>query len=311
MFIYFPLLFIMEIRNLRSFVCVAETSSFSVAAERCYLTQSAISQHIKSLESALNCKLLIRNSHDITLTESGEALFTKAKEILKQVDDFKEQINAINNCITGELRIGVGSFIAPYIRKTAMAFMQRYPNVKLSVEFGKACRLNQMLREHKIDMAFTMNTAYDEEGINTEPCIPFYISAIMSKRNHLAALERVSFKDLLKHNIIMPDVSDRALATFQKYIHEDLSKLNVKAIVSSPDEALSVIDEGNLITFLPNIYLRNHPELTARPIVGLERKLMSNAHWMRDVPMKKSAQLFLDIMKEETIPYLIAIQTAV
>ena len=298
----------MELRNLRSFVLVAETSSFSVAASRCYLTQSAVSQHIKALEEELKCKLLIRNSHNITLTECGETLFAQAKEILKLSDGCIEQINALNNCITGELRIGVGSFIAPYIRRTAMTFMERYPNVKLNVEFSKACRLNQILREHKIDLAFTMNTAYDEEGIDSDFCIPFCISAIMSKRNHLAKLDRVSFKDLLKYNVIMPDVGDRVFATFQNYLHEDLSKLKVKAVVGNADEALSVIEDGNLITFLPNIYLRNYPELTARPIIGLERKLKSNAHWMRDVPMKKSAQLFIEIMKEDTVPYLTEIQ---
>lgn len=301
----------MELKHLRSFILTAETASFSVAASRCYLTQSAVSQHIKALEEELHCKLLIRSSHSITLTECGEALFAQAKEILKLSDDCTEQINALNNCVTGELRIGVGSFIAPYIRRTAMTFMERYPNVKLSVEFSKACRLNQMLREHKIDLAFTMNNAYDSEGIESSPCIPFSISAIMSKRNHLATLERVSFKDLLKHNIIMPDVGDRVFTTFQNYLHEDLSKLKVKAVVSNADEALSVIDEGNFITFLPKIYLRNYPELTARPIIGLERKLKSNAHWMRDVSMKKSAQLFLEIMKEEAVPYLTAIQDSI
>lgn len=298
----------MELRHLRSFVLVAETTSFSIAASRCYLTQSAVSQHIKSLEEELKCKLLIRNSHKITLTECGEMLFAKAKEILKLSDGCIEQIKALNNCITGELRIGVGSFIAPYIRKTSLTFMERYPNVRLSVEFSKACRLNQMLREHKIDLAFTMNTPYDSEGIESSPCIPFSVSVIMSKRNHLAKLERVSFKDLLKHNAIMPDVGERVFATFQNYIHEDLSKLKVKAIVSDADEALSVIDEGNFITFLPNIYLRNYPELTSRPIVGLEHRLISNSHWMSDIPMKKSAQLFLDILQEETVPYFKAFQ---
>ena len=136
---------VMELRNLRSFVLVAETSSFSIAASRCYLTQSAVSQHIKALEEELKCKLLIRNSHNAILTECGELLFAQAKEILKLSDDCIEQINALNNCITGELRIGVGSFIAPYIRRTAMTFMERYPNVKLSVEFSKACRQQEVI----------------------------------------------------------------------------------------------------------------------------------------------------------------------
>ena len=85
-----------------------------------------------------------------------ENIICSGKRDNKLSDDCTEQINALNNCITGELRIGVGSFIAPYIRRTDMIFMERYPNVKINVEFSKVCRLNQMLREHKIDLAFTM-----------------------------------------------------------------------------------------------------------------------------------------------------------
>lgn len=294
----------MELKHLKSFVFVADTQSFSIAATRCHVTQSAVSQHIKALEDELRCKLLIRTSHDIMLTESGTALLPRAKEILKQTEDCKEHINAINNCMTGELRIGVGSFIAPYIRKTALIFMQRYPNVRINAEFGKACRLNQMLRNHEIDIAFTMNTAFREEGIESESCILFNIYAVMSHTHPLATLKKVSFSDLLKHNVIMPDMGERVFNTFQQYMKEDLSKLRVRSIVNSPDEALSVLEDGHLVTFVPKLYLKNYPTLTARPIIGLEQQLMSNAHWMQDVPIKRSAQLFLDIMKEETVPYI-------
>lgn len=77
----------MELRHLRSFVFVAETKSFSTAATRCCVTQSAVSQHIRALEDELGCKLLIRTSHDIMLTESGTTLLPRAKEILRQTED--------------------------------------------------------------------------------------------------------------------------------------------------------------------------------------------------------------------------------
>lgn len=176
----------MELKHLRSFVFVAETGSFSIAASRCYVTQSAISQHIKALEEDLDCKLLLRTSHTITLTEFGEELLPRAKDILKQTEDCKEHINAINNCLTGELRLGVGSFIIPYIRKAAFIFMERYPNVRLNVDFGKASHLNKHLRDHSIDLAFTMNTAYEEEGIDSQKCIPFRIYAMMRDTHPLA-----------------------------------------------------------------------------------------------------------------------------
>lgn len=165
----------MELRHLRSFLYIAETKSFSMAATRCCVTQSAVSQHIRALEDELGCKLLIRTSHGIMLTESGEALLPRAKEILKQTEDCKEQINALNNCMTGELRIGIGSFIAPYIRMAALIFMERYPNVRINADFTKAYLLNQSLRAHMLDLAFTMNMAYSHEGIESQPCIPFNV----------------------------------------------------------------------------------------------------------------------------------------
>lgn len=294
----------MELRHLRSFVFVAESKSFSIAATRCFVTQSAVSQHIKALEDELGCKLLIRTSHDIALTESGEALLHRAKEILKQTADCKEYINAVNNCMTGELRIGVGSFIAPYVRMAAVIFMERYPGVRLNADFAKACNLNSILRSHQIDLAFTMNTAYTREGINSEPCIPFNIYVIMRKGHPLASKAKVTYDDLLLHNVIMPDVGERVFNTVQQYIARDLSKLKVKCIINDPDEDLAVVEQTNYISFMPKLYLKHHPTLVARPIAGLESNLMSNAHWMQDVPFKRSAQIFLDIIRKEVVPYL-------
>lgn len=297
----------MELKHLRSFVFVAETGSFSIAASRCYVTQSAISQHIKALEEELDCKLLIRTSHDITLTESGEELLPRAKEILKQTEDCKEHINAINNVISGELRIGVGSFITPYIRKAALIFMERY-HVRLNADFGKASHLNKHLRDHSIDLAFTMNTPFKDEGIESQQCIPFKIYAMMRDTHPLASKKAVSYEDLMKHNIVMPDMGERPFATIQQHYPHDISKLNVKCIVSNADEALAVVEEMNCVTFLPKLYIRNHPTLVARPIIGLEKQLYSNAHWMQDVPLKRSAHLFLDILREESIPYITTLE---
>lgn len=294
----------MDFRHLRSFVFIAETKSFSIAASRCCLTQSAVSQHVRMLESELGCKLLIRTSHDIMLTESGQALLPHAKDILKQAEDCKEHLKALNNCMSGELRIGVGSFIAPYIRMAALIFMERYPNVRINADFTKAHILNQSLRAHMLDIAFTMNMAYSYEGIDSCPCIPFSVYAIMRDTHPLAALQKVSYEDLLKYPIIMPDVSERVFATCQQYIQRDLNKLNIKCVISDPDEALASVEETKYVTFMPKLYLRNHPSLVARPIIGLEQQLMSNAHWMHDVPKKRAAQLFLDIIKDEVVPYI-------
>lgn len=106
----------------------------------------------------------------------------------------------------------------------------------------------------------------------------------------------------------MPDVGERVFNTFQQYLQNDLTKLSVKCIVSDPDEDLAIVEDTHLVTFMPKLYLKNHPTLIARPILGIDDGLMSNAHWMKDVPMKRSAQLFLDIIRDEAIPYIKALE---
>ena len=109
---------------------------------------------------------------------------------------------------------------------------------------------------------------------------------------------------MLCHSVIMPDVGERVFNTFQQYIQNDLTKLNIKCVVSDPDEDLAIVEEKQAITFMPKLYLKNHPTLVAKHITELKTELMSNAHYMKDVPLKRSARIFLDIIKQEAIPYI-------
>ena len=292
----------MEVILYRSFIQVANLGSFSKAAKLLCITQSAVSQHIKTLEEELGCVLMLRHHGSVTLTEAGVSLLPYAKNALKAVQECQEHISALNGCLKGELHIGVGSCIEPIVRMAAFKMMEMYPGVTLHVEFAKASRLNKMLRDHTLDLAFTINTAHKEEGIESVPCIPFHIHAIMSKTHVLATKEKVTFQDLCQHNVIMPDVSERVFETLQQYIHEDFTKLRVCAVVSSDNPALSAVGTGKYITFLPKAYIDDRPTLTSRPIEGLEMELMSNAHCMKDVPLKNSAKIFLDIVNEYSVP---------
>ena len=286
----------MDIRHLQSYVAVIETGKFSLAADVCHITQSAVSQHIKSLEEEYGTTLIIRNTHDAVPTESGQVLYTYAKKIMKDMSDCTEYISNLKGCLTGELRIGVGNFIEPYIRQAALTMMEQYPGVKLNVEFGKACRLNQMLRDHQLDIAFTMNTAYDDEGIETLPCLPVRICAIMSKSHPLAKHKILTFDELTEHPVIMPDAGERVFATIQKHIDADLSRLKVRAVVNSSTAILSVLDEMQLITFLPRLYIAKRKDLVAVPIARLDEDMNSNVHYMKDVALKQSAKVFLGII---------------
>lgn len=295
----------MELRQLKSFIAVAETSSFKHAGERCNLTTGAISQQIKQLEEEFNTELFVRGSHGVSLTDTGVQLLSRARRVIKEADDCIEHMKSLEGGLTGTLSIGVGSFIIPYIRKAGLMFKEKYPNVILNVKFYQADILNRLLQERKIDLAFTSNRAYFNENINSTPCIPYYLRAIMPKHHPLACKDVVTYQDLLKYYVALPDAADRVFKSITDYMEEDvdLSKMKICLIANSPDELLVAAEELNCITFLPALNIKGFPNLVAKPIKGLEKPIASNVHWIQDACVKRTAQEFYRLIRDFCVPY--------
>lgn len=294
----------MELKNIISFYFVAETMNFTAAARLANLTQSAVSQHVKALEVELNTKLIDRNVSPMQLTESGQIFLEHAKRIIKEANALKDDIISLTSDLHGTLRVGVGSFITPFIRHTAMEMMRRYPKVKILASFNDARSLNQKLRNHEIDLAFTMNTAEPEEGIESMRCIPFSIKAVMSRTHQLAQKDVIDYADVLNHYVILPDAGKRVYATIKGIAPcVNLEELKVAAIVSSQTEILEAVSMAHYLTFMPDYSLDRYPELVAKPMSFFPDEIYSNAHWLKDAPVKQTMAEFLRIMQEDTIPY--------
>src|SRR3954447_21126043 len=97
----------MELRHLRYFVAVAETSNFTRAAELSFVAQSALSQQVAALEKELGNQLFHRTSRAVTLTEAGEVLLPLARRILADVELAKMEMDALAGVQRGKLRLGL------------------------------------------------------------------------------------------------------------------------------------------------------------------------------------------------------------
>lgn len=294
----------MELKQIISFYYVAETLNFSHAARLACITQSAISQHVKALETELGAILIDRNIKPMQLTESGEILFSHAKKIIKESQAIVDDITSLTSELHGTLRIGVGAFISSFVRHCAKEMMRRYPKVKIIVHFNDSRTLNRKLRNHEIDLAFTLNMSEPEEGIESMPCIPLSLKAIMSRTHSLANKEFVTYEDVKAWYVILPDAGKRVYATIKQIApFIDLNELKTAAIVNSPTGLLEMVSESNYITFMPDLSLSHYPELVAKSMIDFPKETFSNAHWMKDAPMKQTMTEFLNIMSSYTIPY--------
>ena len=123
-------------KQMQYFVTVVETNSFTKAAELCYISQSAISQQIKSLEEELDVKLLIRHKKSFSLTPSGEYFYKHCKDILEDVDKLCKKVKEIEE-EQNVLKIGyLRGYPGKELREAILEFSSLYPDVSISLSRG-------------------------------------------------------------------------------------------------------------------------------------------------------------------------------
>jgi len=126
----------MDIAALKAFVAVAETGSFSRAAETVFLTQPAISKRIAALETELGTQLFDRIGRKVQLTEAGQALLGRAHTILIEVEDARRSITNLSGEIGGTLAMAASHHIGLHRLPNALkAYNQLYPGVQLDLKF--------------------------------------------------------------------------------------------------------------------------------------------------------------------------------
>ena len=118
----------------RIFYETARCRSFSVAAQRLYISQSAISQCIHQLESDLNVQLFIRTRKGVSLTNEGQLLFLKAESAITSIEQGEKQLDRLRHLEAGELRIAAGDTITThFLLKYLEAYHATYPNIRIEM----------------------------------------------------------------------------------------------------------------------------------------------------------------------------------
>src|ERR1700754_5226144 len=144
----------MEFHQLRYVCAIAETGSFSRAAERCKVAQPSLSQQVLKLEEDLGAKLFDRLGRSIRLTEAGRTFIPQARSILEQMEVVRLSVVDKNADVRGGLSVGVIPTIAPYLMpRYAAAFAKKYPEAKLRIVEETTPVLVESLRDMSIDIA--------------------------------------------------------------------------------------------------------------------------------------------------------------
>jgi DNA-binding transcriptional LysR family regulator len=155
---------------LRSFVVVAQTGSFTVAAEQVCLSQSTVSQHIRRLEDVVGVALFERDTRNVRLSPQGETLHRYAIKILQLMDEAVTSV--CGPPLSGTVRVGLPEDFASLRLTTALAsFVKRNPGVEMVINTGLSGDLFRDLDENRLDLVFAKRLSGSRRGyvVRTEP----------------------------------------------------------------------------------------------------------------------------------------------
>ena len=209
----------MLFRQMKYFISVVECSSFTEAAEQCYISQSAISQQIRSLEKELGVELIHRENRRFTLTPAGEYFYEQSKGILNEVEDIRRETFRIGKDNEMELKIGyLRCYSGQELHQAVAEFSRLYPEVSIHIVNGTHEELYDLLRFGRADLVLTdQRRAFSDKYANFQ-LLKCGCYAELSVRSPLAEQESVTMEELKRQACIL--ISSRE----QQNIEEDYYK---------------------------------------------------------------------------------------
>lgn len=260
------------------FIEVASQLSFSKAAQTLFMSQPAISNHIKLLEVEYQNALFNRKGNTITLTSQGEILFRHLKKAVKIQRQIEFELSTLENIekVRGKLKIGASTTVALYIiPKILSAFHQRHPNLEIRLVNRNSENILKALLEEEIDIGIIevfqkLTTVSYQEFLKDE------VVAVCAANSEFGKDKEIDLKQITKYPVALRETGSGTLMALtlalkkQKISIEDL---NVKVRLGGTEALKNFILADNCIGFLPTksiIKELQHGELITLNIPGLE-----------------------------------------
>ena len=194
----------MDFKQIKYFVTIVECGNFREAAEECYISQSAISQQLQSLESNLGYKLLIRENRKFELTPVGKYMYHKCKELLQEINEIERNAQIIAKTEKYSIKIGfLKNYTGDELQNAILKFANKLPEVEIDVQSGTHFELSEKLFNNLLDLKVTdQRRAFSEEFINFPLCtLYFYIK--VPAYNKLATKDGITLEELKNETCII------------------------------------------------------------------------------------------------------------
>lgn len=277
----------MKLQIFKYFIHVADEGSYTKAAEKCFVSQPALSKAISEFESELNCTLFKRNGRKLELTESGELVYKEVKKILKLVDDLKAKVIE-NNEIEEEIKVGyiiIGHL--QYFQKVVKSLHNaELDKAHFTTIYDSAYLLKERLMNDEIDLAILPNSCeknLPKTKVHYFPKRHLYI--LVHKSHPLYKKDEVNFEELRYVSIVgwdTEDLPDLAKSYDKEFINHGIQP-NIIARGKKMGDVISLMQQYNAISLSgPITTTLSSEEYKLIPIVDSEKRFGLCLVWKKE-----------------------------
>ena len=290
----------MELRNLITFIHVAELGSFTKAAEQLGYSQSTVSFQIKQLEEELGCLLFERINHTIALTERGHELVSYAHGVRALMDEFKE--NLTKEELSGSIHIVTPDSICDdMINSHYIDFHEKYPSISIRFTTGDSALMLDMLDHNEADFIITLDSRlYNKDYIIAkEELVPMHFVA--SANSKFAGKKNLSIKDIINEPFILTENGQGYRRVFDKELAKKSLEIVPVLEIGRTDMITSLVAQGDMISFLPDFVtkdLTQSGELCYLDVKDMNIEIWKQLIYHKNKWMSKSLKTFIDYVKE-------------
>lgn len=288
----------MDTQTLNAFVVVAETGSFSQAAERLFITQPAISKRIFNLEEQMNTRLFDRIGRSVSLTEAGHALLPRAQQLLLDFEDTRRLINNLDSQVSGQLSIATSHHISLHRLPPALRqFSTEHPQVQLDLTFTESERAYDEILKGSAELAIITLSPNPHPQVAEKPIWVDELRYSVAADHPLTAHKEITFKMLNQYPAILPAQTTFTRQLAEAHFNEESIDLNVIMSTNNFDTIRMMVSIGLGWSLLPNTLIDEtlHTfQLSSEPLL---RPLGVIYH--RDRTLSNAAQAFMKLLTTE------------
>ena len=291
----------MQIETLKVFCDLVESKSFSRAAIRNYITQSAVSQQVKNLEARFETQLLRRDGRSVTATAAGRKFYENARAILDKFEHLQQEMKSAGQGIAGSIRVATIYSVGIYEMSVVVkSFLRIYPKVNLHVEYSKGAQVYEDCLHGVIDLGIV---PYPEarKGLRIIPLPADKLVLICAPEHPLAQRRYIDIKELNEQNFIAFEKGLASQRAIDRLLQEHEVRVKVVMEFDNIETIKRSVEIGAGVSIVPFLSVQKEVENDSLAQVHFTDKSFYRPLGIivrRKQSLSRAARKFIELMQK-------------